>query len=170
MTARCEGRRPELAELALGTLDGRDRATLLAHVQTCPACEAELDELSALADQLLEVAPEAEPPVGFETALFDRLRAEEGAGPVARPWPAGRGRAGPGWPWPPWWWPWPSPVGGSPTGRSPAAGPGQSALPAVTTADLVGPGPGGHGDRRRRVARVAGHEGGRRGRLGRGGL
>lgn len=138
--ARCDQVRPELAELALGTLDGRERAALLAHVQTCPDCEAELDELSTVADQVLQVAPEAEPPVGFETALFDRLRAEVAGGraptparrPTVRPaWLAGAAVVvalafGGGW------------LADRAVAGRPA--PVSSAVPAVTTAELVGPG------------------------------
>ena len=63
----------ELAELALGTLTGRERVTALAHLEGCARCSAEVDSLSAAADQLLYLAPATEPPVGFEAGVFERL-------------------------------------------------------------------------------------------------
>ena len=75
-TARdCDWVSDELAELALGTLSGRERAEVLSHVGTCPRCSAELQRLSAVSDMLLLLAPTAEPPVGFELRLAERLRA-----------------------------------------------------------------------------------------------
>jgi anti-sigma-K factor RskA len=69
----CETHQGELVELALGILTGRERAAALDHLDTCSRCAAEVEELSRTADQLLHVAPETEPPVGFEVRLFDRL-------------------------------------------------------------------------------------------------
>jgi hypothetical protein len=69
----CETYQGELVELALGILTGRERAAALDHLDTCGRCAAEVEELARTADQLLHVAPETEPPVGFEVRLFDRL-------------------------------------------------------------------------------------------------
>jgi hypothetical protein len=63
----------DLWELALGTLTGRARVAALAHLESCARCSAEVDELSAAADELLHLAPSAEPPVGFEGGVFERL-------------------------------------------------------------------------------------------------
>jgi len=71
----CDLIQDELPELALGTLSGRERAEVLGHVGTCPRCSAELQRLSAASDMLLLLAPTAEPPVGFELRLAERLRA-----------------------------------------------------------------------------------------------
>ena len=60
-------------ELALGVLTGRDRARALAHVESCPRCADELEQLSRVADTVVQVAPEMEPPVGFEVRLFERM-------------------------------------------------------------------------------------------------
>jgi hypothetical protein len=75
----------DLEELALGTLDGRARARALAHVESCPRCAAEVAQLNRVADAVLALAPEAEPPVGFEVRLSERLG-------VAEPAPRRRGR------------------------------------------------------------------------------
>lgn len=71
--ADCLGVREELTELALGTLGGFDRSVVLAHVQGCPSCREEVGRLSAAADSVLDLAPEVEPPAGFETRLFERM-------------------------------------------------------------------------------------------------
>ena len=81
------GSRPEcgryadgLAELALGILMGRERALVLAHVEGCSDCHAEMEQLSLAADSLLEMAPDVEPPLGFEVRLMER----SGARPAAQ--------------------------------------------------------------------------------------
>jgi hypothetical protein len=56
----------DLALLALGTLAGRPRAEILDHIERCAECAAELEGLSAGADALLLLAPEATPPAGFD--------------------------------------------------------------------------------------------------------
>ena len=62
-----------LPELALGVLTGRERALALSHVESCPRCAEELAQLSGAADAVLVVAPEAEPPLGFEVDLLERM-------------------------------------------------------------------------------------------------
>jgi hypothetical protein len=69
----CEQYADQLAELALGILTGRERAQALAHLEGCPVCPAELEQLSLAADSLLEVVPSVEPPLGFEVRLMERL-------------------------------------------------------------------------------------------------
>jgi anti-sigma factor RsiW len=79
MDAECAGFSDDLAELALGALAGRDRARTLAHVDECPRCAEELEQLSRVADAILQTAPEVEPPVGFESRLFERMGVTESA-------------------------------------------------------------------------------------------
>ncbi len=69
----CEEYADDLGELALGVLTGRDRARVLSHVEACPRCAEELEQLSRAADAVVQVAPEVEPPVGFETRVFERM-------------------------------------------------------------------------------------------------
>jgi anti-sigma-K factor RskA len=69
----CDEHSDNLAELALGILTGRERAATLAHVDACPRCAEELEQLSHLADAVVSIAPEAEPTVGFEVRLFNRM-------------------------------------------------------------------------------------------------
>lgn len=80
----CDHYDDDLAELALGTLTGRDRAEVLAHVESCGRCAGEVEELSRAADVLLQVAPEAEPPVGFEVRLLEQMTAQQQAGRTGR--------------------------------------------------------------------------------------
>lgn len=70
----CEEVRELIPELALGIADGGDRARVLEHVLTCEECRDELEELSALADELVVLGPEHDPPAGFERRVLSRLR------------------------------------------------------------------------------------------------
>ena len=55
----------------------------LSHLEDCARCSAEVDELSPAADQLLHLAPSAEPPVGFEAGVFERLGLQDKSTAVA---------------------------------------------------------------------------------------
>ena len=77
MSEECMHYSDDLAELALGVLSGRERARALAHVESCPRCAEELEQLSRTADAVVATAPEAEPPLGFETRLFARMGIDE---------------------------------------------------------------------------------------------
>jgi anti-sigma factor RsiW len=64
----------ELApELALGILSGAERAEVLLHVNGCSRCQAHVAELTEAADAIPQLAPEAEPPAGFESRVLRRL-------------------------------------------------------------------------------------------------
>jgi hypothetical protein len=63
-------------EMGLGVLTGVERAAVLVHLQTCEACQALVEDMAELADSLLLLGPQTEPPAGFETRL---LRRSEGA-------------------------------------------------------------------------------------------
>ena len=62
-----------LAELAAGILDRREEAALLDHLTSCPSCATEFDQLASAAKSLLLLVLEIEPPVGFESRLWDRI-------------------------------------------------------------------------------------------------
>jgi hypothetical protein len=87
----CDEYTANLAELALGILTGRERSATLAHVDSCPRCAEELEQLAHAADAVVMVAPELEPPMGFEVRLFNRMGLNE-AELVTEPAP---GRAAP---------------------------------------------------------------------------
>jgi hypothetical protein len=72
----CEAFRDDLASLAIGALTGLDRARVLAHLEVCPHCTAEVEELSATADVLTTLIADADPPPGFADRTMDLLRAD----------------------------------------------------------------------------------------------
>ncbi len=62
-------------ELALGQVDEPTRSRLLVHAANCPHCHSLLESLGTVADRLLLVAPQVEPPAGFESRVLARLDA-----------------------------------------------------------------------------------------------
>ncbi len=60
-------------ELALGQVDEPTRGRLLAHAANCPHCHSLLDGLATVSERLLLVAPQVEPPEGFESRALARL-------------------------------------------------------------------------------------------------
>jgi hypothetical protein len=64
----------ELApEIALGIVDGEERAEALRHLSTCAECRRAVDDLADVADELLILAPVQEPPPGFESRVAEGL-------------------------------------------------------------------------------------------------
>jgi hypothetical protein len=88
-------------ELALGLLDGAERAEVLAHLERCANCHADVASLTELGEQLLLLAPEVPPPAGFESRVLASVAAAEAPLPhtslsVVPTAPADGGRAGRG--------------------------------------------------------------------------
>jgi hypothetical protein len=75
----CEHTRELAAELALGIADGADRARALRHLAECAECRAAVEQLSAVTDELMLLAPVHEPPPGFESRVLAQLRPEPAA-------------------------------------------------------------------------------------------
>jgi hypothetical protein len=75
MAERCDEVRQLVPELALGVAPGDERARALAHIETCPRCRAQLERAAATADELLLLAPEHEPPTGFDTGILHAMQA-----------------------------------------------------------------------------------------------
>jgi hypothetical protein len=73
----CAKTREVLPELALEIADGEQRALALEHIAGCSDCRRELEELSSLADELIALAPQREPPPGFENRVLDRLNVRQ---------------------------------------------------------------------------------------------
>jgi Putative zinc-finger len=69
----CEELKDLAPEIALGTIDGEERAEALRHLATCGDCRRLVDRLTTVADELLMLAPVQEPPVGFESSVIDAL-------------------------------------------------------------------------------------------------
>lgn len=78
----CERAEALTPEIALGITSGEERARVLAHVARCPGCKRLVAELGETADGLLLLAPEAEPPSGFESRALMRLQVKR----ERRPW------------------------------------------------------------------------------------
>lgn len=76
MTTECAAVRDRAAELALGILAGEERAEVVAHLGTCPACQAFVDEHNEVADLLPQLAPAVEPPPGFEQRVLRSFGAQ----------------------------------------------------------------------------------------------
>lgn len=82
----CEETRELLTELALGIADGAERARALEHVADCADCQREVERQSAIADGLLVLAPEQEPPPGFELSVLRSIQPPaEKRGSILRP-------------------------------------------------------------------------------------
>jgi Putative zinc-finger len=73
MDSRCQEIRELGPELALGILEGDERARALEHLADCPDCRRHVESLSDVADQLLLLAPHREPPVGFESRVLGEV-------------------------------------------------------------------------------------------------
>jgi len=82
-SADCAKMRELAPELALGVLVGAERGWALAHLAGCPECQHLVEEMSETADALLLLAPQAEPPLGFESRILARIGADQSR---RRPW------------------------------------------------------------------------------------
>ena len=148
----------DLAALAIGALNGRDRSVVLGHLEGCARCAAELEELSAAVDALLTLIPEATPPEGFGRA--PRPGSAPRAGASAGPSSGGR------WPWRRSSSVWPSGLGSTPLPLPPVG-------PAPPCARRPSTPPPREPRRRARVVgpeRMALHDGARRSFVGHGDL
>ena len=88
----CDATRALAAELALGVAEGADRGEALAHLAGCADCQAEVRRLTDAVDAVVALAPEAEPPAGFESSVLSRLGQERTAD-RRRPWVLGAAAA-----------------------------------------------------------------------------
>jgi predicted anti-sigma-YlaC factor YlaD len=70
----CAAARERAPDLAVGMLDGAERAEVLEHVHACPSCQAYVSELTGVADELVHLAPEIEPPAGFGTRVVASMQ------------------------------------------------------------------------------------------------
>jgi Putative zinc-finger len=77
---RCADVRDAAAEYALDILDPEERATIARHLAHCPACQAEVDEMSSVGDRLLELVPGTEPPLGFDRRVLAQVNGLEEGG------------------------------------------------------------------------------------------
>jgi len=71
---RCEDLHELAPEVALGTLEGEERAEALRHLSSCADCRRLVEQLSGVTDELLLLAPAQEPPLGFESRVLEALQ------------------------------------------------------------------------------------------------
>lgn len=71
----CSQAQEAAPELALGVLGGAERAEVVFHVDHCARCRAVVAQYAEAADALPLLAPELEPPAGFEARTLARLGA-----------------------------------------------------------------------------------------------
>jgi hypothetical protein len=81
----CNDVRELLAEYAAGVLDGRDLVKVEAHLRGCVSCRAAADEYVGVVDAVLGLAGHAEPPVGFEAGVLERIEATPRRRSLTRP-------------------------------------------------------------------------------------
>jgi len=70
---RCAATRELIPELAAGVAAGDERARALSHLGGCSDCQRELAATAEVVDELLLLAPQREPPAGFESAVLAAL-------------------------------------------------------------------------------------------------
>jgi hypothetical protein len=58
------------AELAVGVLSDCERAWVLAHLDGCSCCRDTASALTTIANQIIELLPETQPPTGFEQRVI----------------------------------------------------------------------------------------------------
>lgn len=67
---RCEEVELSLPELVLGSLSGKERAVLVAHLGDCASCRKLSEGLIEVVDELVLLTPSADPPAGFESGAL----------------------------------------------------------------------------------------------------
>jgi len=72
----CVTARERAPELALGILDGEERAEMLVHLDECSSCQAVAAEHSEVADLFAHLAPHVDAPLGFERRVVGAFRSE----------------------------------------------------------------------------------------------
>jgi hypothetical protein len=74
-TVQCTEFDEQAEELALGMVEEPRRSILLAHAASCPRCQSLLAGFGSVVDRLLLLAPQVEPPAGFENRALSRMGA-----------------------------------------------------------------------------------------------
>jgi len=72
----CAEVRELIPELAMGVAPGDERALALAHIAACADCRQLLEGTAETVDELLLLAPEHEPPTGFDSSVMAALDLE----------------------------------------------------------------------------------------------
>lgn len=75
---RCDQVRDLASEIALGVAAEPERSQALVHLATCRECQEVVRRLAEVADSITLLAPECEPPAGFESQALDRITGTAG--------------------------------------------------------------------------------------------
>jgi hypothetical protein len=81
-----------VAELAVSAMHEPEASRYQAHAASCPRCAGRLDAIALLADHVLLLAPEAEPPAGFEARCLASMTNPDAARHATTPLSVGRAR------------------------------------------------------------------------------
>jgi predicted anti-sigma-YlaC factor YlaD len=73
-TPSCTSVRERAPDLALGALTGAERAEVVAHLDGCPSCQALVGEYAFVADSLLDLVPEAQPPTELAAPVLAAMQ------------------------------------------------------------------------------------------------
>jgi hypothetical protein len=60
-------------EFALGILTPEEQESVGAHLRACPTCRLEVESMQSVSDQLLDLIPGTEPPLGFDRRVLSRV-------------------------------------------------------------------------------------------------
>lgn len=80
----CEQVQDLAPEVALGIAPAKERARALEHLVSCAECREHVQKLSSVADEILLLAPESEPPLGFESRVVGSFEAHAARRPRFR--------------------------------------------------------------------------------------
>jgi hypothetical protein len=69
----CEEIRELAPEVALGVAEAEERAEVLRHLSSCSECRHAVEQFTLVSDELLMLAPEQEPPAGFESRVIESI-------------------------------------------------------------------------------------------------
>jgi hypothetical protein len=61
------------AEFSLGILTPDEHDSVAAHLRACPACRLEVESMQSVSEQLLDLIPGTEPPLGFDRRVLSRV-------------------------------------------------------------------------------------------------
>lgn len=73
-TPSCTSVRERAPDLALGALTGPERAEVVAHLDGCPSCQALVGEYASVADSLLDLVPETQPPTELAAPVLAAMQ------------------------------------------------------------------------------------------------
>lgn len=73
MSFNCAQVRDLASELAFGVIVEPERTQMLSHLASCSDCQEHVSHLVSVADLLLILSPEVEPPAGFENRVLSQI-------------------------------------------------------------------------------------------------